>query len=146
MRYRQLTTGTLALGVLLLIDVLRVWLPGIITIFGQAASTPAELMGAFALGWFVLAMGAPAVVRRVGARPVTVVAAVALAVARLALTAAPGGRTQLWLATAGLLAGLVWLVGVAADTDRPGPGAGVGVRGQRGSARGAGHRRPGLAG
>ncbi|MEU8113245.1 endonuclease/exonuclease/phosphatase family protein [Micromonospora sp. NPDC048947] len=126
MRYRQLTTGTLALGVLLLIDVLRVWLPGIITIFGQAASTPAELMGAFALGWFVLAMGAPAVVRRVGARPVTVVAAVALAVARLALTAGPGGRTQLWLATAGLLAGLVWLVGVAADTERPVPGLALG--------------------
>ncbi|MFE0528970.1 endonuclease/exonuclease/phosphatase family protein [Micromonospora parva] len=126
MRYRQLTTGTLALGVLLLIDVLRVWLPGIITIFGQAASTPAELMGAFALGWFVLALGAPAVVGRVGARPVTVVAAVALAVARLTLTAAPGGRTQLWVATAGLLAGLVWLVGVAADTDRPVPGLALG--------------------
>ncbi|WP_433267603.1 endonuclease/exonuclease/phosphatase family protein [Micromonospora vinacea] len=126
MRYRQVTTGTLALGVLLLIDVLRVWLPGIITIFGQAASTPAELMGAFALGWFVLAMGAPAVVRRVGARPVVVVAAVALAVARLTLTAAPGGRTQLWLATAGLLAGLVWLVGVAADTERPVPGLALG--------------------
>ncbi|WP_444950253.1 hypothetical protein [Micromonospora ureilytica] len=126
MRYRQLTTGTLALGVLLLIDVLRVWLPGIITIFGQAASTPAELMGAFALGWFVLALGAPALVRRVGARPVTVVAAVALAVARLTLTAAPGGRTQLWVATAGLLAGLVWLVGVAADTDRPVPGLALG--------------------
>ncbi|MEU7585218.1 endonuclease/exonuclease/phosphatase family protein [Micromonospora sp. NPDC049230] len=127
MRYRQVTTGTLALGVLLLIDVLRVWLPGIITIFGQAASTPAELMGAFALGWFVLAMGAPAVVRRVGARPVTVVAAVVLALARLALTTAPGGRTQLWLATAGLLAGLVWLVGVAADTDRPVPGLALGL-------------------
>ncbi|MEU7675915.1 endonuclease/exonuclease/phosphatase family protein [Micromonospora taraxaci] len=126
MRYRQLTTGTLALGVILLIDVLRVWLPGIITIFGQAASTPAELMGAFALGWFVLALGAPAVVRRVGARPVVVVAAVVLALARLALTAAPGGRTQLWLATAGLLAGLVWLVGVAADTDRPVPGLALG--------------------
>ncbi|MGC5306886.1 endonuclease/exonuclease/phosphatase family protein [Micromonospora zamorensis] len=126
MRYRQLTTGTLALGVILLIDVLRVWLPGIITIFGQAASTPAELMGAFALGWFVLALGAPAVVRRVGARPVTVAAAVLLAAARLALTATPGGRTQLWLATAGLLAGLVWLVGVAADTDRPVPGLALG--------------------
>ncbi|SCF30727.1 endonuclease/exonuclease/phosphatase family protein [Micromonospora chokoriensis] len=126
MRYRQLTTGTLALGVVLLIDVLRVWLPGIITIFGQAASTPAELMGAFALGWFVLALGAPAVVRRVGARPVVVVAAAALALARLALTAAPGGRTQLWLATAGLLAGLVWLVGVAAGTDRPVPGLALG--------------------
>ncbi|MDG4808289.1 endonuclease/exonuclease/phosphatase family protein [Micromonospora sp. WMMD1120] len=127
MRYRQLTTGTLALGVLLLIDVLRVWLPGIITIFGQAASTPAELMGAFALGWFVLALGAPALVRAVGARPVTVVGAVLLAVARLALTAAPGGRAQLWLATAGLLAGLVWLVGVAADTDRPVPGLALGL-------------------
>ncbi|GAB3955535.1 hypothetical protein GCM10027614_65160 [Micromonospora vulcania] len=38
-RYRLFTTGSLALGVILLIDVLRVWLPGIITIFGQAAST-----------------------------------------------------------------------------------------------------------
>src|SRR6185312_5920446 len=118
-RYRQLTTGSLALGVVLLIDVLRVWLPGIITIFGQAASTPAEVMGAFALGWFVLAMAVPALVRRVGARRVTVVAAVLLAVARLALTSAPGGRPQLWLATAGLFAGLVWLVGVAGGTDRP---------------------------
>ncbi|MET8353348.1 MULTISPECIES: endonuclease/exonuclease/phosphatase family protein [unclassified Micromonospora] len=127
MRYRQLTTGWLALGVILLIDVLRVWLPGIITIFGQAASTPAELMGAFALGWFVLALAAPALVRRVGARPVTVAAAVVLAAARLALTAAPGGRTQLWLATAGLLAGLVWLVGVAAATDRPVPGLALGL-------------------
>ncbi|MDG4759635.1 endonuclease/exonuclease/phosphatase family protein [Micromonospora sp. WMMD710] len=127
MRYRQLASASLALGVLLLIDVLRVWLPGIITIFGQAASTPAELMGAFALGWFVLALGAPAVVRRVGARPVTVAAAVVLAGARLALTAAPGGRAQLWLATAGLLAGLVWLVGVAAGTDRPVPGLALGL-------------------
>lgn len=126
-RYRQLATASLALGVLLLIDVLRVWLPGIITIFGQAASTPAELMGAFALGWFVLALAAPAVVRRLGARPVTVAAAVALAGARLALTATPGGRPQLWLATAGLLAGLVWLVGVAAGTDRPVPGLALGL-------------------
>ncbi|MEU8168005.1 endonuclease/exonuclease/phosphatase family protein [Micromonospora sp. NPDC049004] len=127
MRYRQLTTGSLALGVVLLIDVLRVWLPGIITIFGQAASTPAEVMGAFALGWFVLAMAVPALVRRVGARRVTVVAAVLLAVARLALTSAPGGRPQLWLATAGLFAGLVWLVGVAGGTDRPVPGLALGL-------------------
>ncbi|MCO1596165.1 endonuclease/exonuclease/phosphatase family protein [Micromonospora sp. RHAY321] len=127
MRYRHLTTGSLALGVILLIDVLRVWLPGIITIFGQAASTPAELMGAFALGWFLLALAAPALVRRVGARPVTVVAAVVLAAARLALTATPGGRPQLWMATAGLLAGLVWLVGVAARTDAPVPGLALGL-------------------
>ncbi|MFF5179006.1 endonuclease/exonuclease/phosphatase family protein [Micromonospora sp. NPDC000316] len=127
MRYRQLTTASLALGVILLIDVLRVWLPGIITIFGQAASTPAELMGAFALGWFVLAAAAPALVRRVGARPVTVAAAVLLAAARLALTATPGGRVQLWLATAGLLAGLVWLAGAAGGIDRPVPGLALGL-------------------
>ncbi|MEU9506419.1 endonuclease/exonuclease/phosphatase family protein [Micromonospora sp. NPDC048170] len=127
MRYRHLTTATLALGVVLLTDVLRVFLPAVITIFGQAASTPAELLGAFALGWFVLALAAPALVRRVGARPVTLVAAVLLVVARLAVTGQPGGRLQLWLATAGLLAGLVWLAGAAAGTDRPVPGLALGL-------------------
>ncbi|MER7420797.1 endonuclease/exonuclease/phosphatase family protein [Micromonospora peucetia] len=127
MRYRHLTTVTLALGVVLLADVLRVFLPAVITIFGQAASTPAELLGAFAFGWFLLALAAPALVRRVGARPVTLVAAVLLVVARLAVNGQPGGRLQLWLATAGLLAGLVWLAGVAAGTDRPVPGLALGL-------------------
>ncbi|WP_406107648.1 endonuclease/exonuclease/phosphatase family protein [Micromonospora globbae] len=127
MRQRQLATALVALGVVLLTDVLRVWLPGIITIFGQAASTPAELMGAFALGWFVLALAAPALIRRAGSRPVTLAAAALLAGTRLALTATPGGRTQLWLATAGLVAGLVWLAGTAATTERPVPGLAVGL-------------------
>ncbi|WP_433391178.1 endonuclease/exonuclease/phosphatase family protein [Micromonospora sp. KLBMP9576] len=127
MRYRHLTTVTLALGVVLLADVLRVFLPAVITIFGQAASTPAELLGAFALGWFLLALAAPALVRRVGARPVTLAAAVLLVVARLAVNGQPGGRLQLWLATAGLLAGLVWLAGAAAGTDRPVPGLALGL-------------------
>ncbi|MDT0528789.1 endonuclease/exonuclease/phosphatase family protein [Micromonospora sp. DSM 115977] len=127
MRYRLLTTVTLALGVVLLVDVLRVFLPAVITIFGQAASTPAELLGAFAFGWFLLALAAPALIRRVGARPVTLVAAVLLVVARLAVNGQPGGRLQLWLATAGLLAGLVWLAGVAAGTDRPVPGLALGL-------------------
>ncbi|MGK5522274.1 endonuclease/exonuclease/phosphatase family protein [Micromonospora sp. URMC 107] len=127
MRYRHFPTVTLALGVVLLVDVLRVFLPAVITIFGQAASTPAELLGAFAFGWFLLALAAPALVRRVGARPVTLVAAVLLVVARLAVNGQPGGRLQLWLATAGLLAGLVWLAGVAAGTDRPVPGLALGL-------------------
>ncbi|WP_231928377.1 endonuclease/exonuclease/phosphatase family protein [Micromonospora echinaurantiaca] len=126
-RYRHLTTAALALGLVLLTDVLRVWLPSIITIFGQAASTPAELMGAFALGWFLLALAAPPLVRRVGVRRITLAAAVLLAAVRLALTAAPGGRAQLWLATAGLLAGLLWLAGVAAGTPRPVPGLALGL-------------------
>ncbi|MFI7433226.1 endonuclease/exonuclease/phosphatase family protein [Micromonospora haikouensis] len=127
MRYRHLSTAALALGIVVLTDVLRVFLPSVITIFGQAATTPAELLGAFALGWFVLALVFPPLVRRLGARPVTLAAAVALGGARLALTAAPGGRTQLWLATVGLLAGLLWLAGTAATTGRPVPGLALGI-------------------
>ncbi|MFF3865403.1 endonuclease/exonuclease/phosphatase family protein [Micromonospora sp. NPDC001898] len=127
MRYRHLHTATLALGIVVLIDVLRVFLPSVITIFGQAAATPAELLGAFALGWFVLALAFPPLLRRLGARPVTLVAAVALAGLRLALTAAPGGRAQLWLATAGLVAGLLWLAGTTARTHRPVPGLALGL-------------------
>ncbi|SCG62750.1 endonuclease/exonuclease/phosphatase family protein [Micromonospora humi] len=129
MRHRHLSTLTLALGVAVLLDVLRVWLPSVITLFGRAAETPAELLGAFALGWFVLALGAPALVRRLGARPVGLAAAGVLAAVRLALTAAPGGPTQLWLACAGLLAGLVWLASVAASVDRPVPGLALGLAG-----------------
>ncbi|GGR71266.1 hypothetical protein GCM10010169_13800 [Micromonospora fulviviridis] len=129
MRHRHLPTVALALGVVVLLDVLRVWLPSIITIFGQAAETPAELLGAFALGWFVLALAAPVLVRRLGARPVRLVAAGLLAATRLALTAAPGGRVQLWLACAGLLAGLVWLAATAATVVRPVPGLAFGLAG-----------------
>ncbi|MEU4479481.1 endonuclease/exonuclease/phosphatase family protein [Micromonospora sp. NPDC023966] len=129
MRHRHLPTALLALGVVVLLDVLRVWLPSIITIFGQAAETPAELLGAFALGWFVLALAAPVLVRRLGPRPVGLVAAGALAATRLALTAAPGGRVQLWLACAGLLAGLVWLAATAATAARPVPGLAFGLAG-----------------
>ncbi|MEW2327154.1 endonuclease/exonuclease/phosphatase family protein [Micromonospora chersina] len=129
MRHRHLPTVALALGVVVLLDVLRVWLPSIITIFGRAAETPAELLGAFALGWFVLALAAPVLVRRVGARPARLAAAGLLAATRLALTAAPGGRVQLWLACAGLLAGLVWLAATAATVARPVPGLASGLAG-----------------
>ncbi|KKK03518.1 endonuclease/exonuclease/phosphatase family protein [Micromonospora sp. HK10] len=129
MRHRHLPTAALALGVAVLLDVLRVWLPSIITIFGQAAATPAELLGAFALGWFVLALAAPVLVRRLGSRPVGLAAAGVLAATRLALTAAPGGRLQLWLACAGLLAGLVWLAATAATAVRPVPGLAFGLGG-----------------
>ncbi|MEU5525730.1 endonuclease/exonuclease/phosphatase family protein [Micromonospora chersina] len=129
MRHRHLPTVALALGVVVLLDVLRVWLPSIITIFGQAAETPAELLGAFALGWFVLALAAPVLVRRLAARPARLAAAGFLAAIRLALTAAPGGRVQLWLACAGLLAGLVWLAATAATVVRPVPGLAFGLAG-----------------
>ncbi|MFJ5543698.1 endonuclease/exonuclease/phosphatase family protein [Micromonospora chalcea] len=129
MRHRHLPTLALALGIAVLLDVLRVWLPSVITLFGRAAETPAELLGAFALGWFLLALAAPALVRRIGAAPVGLVAAGVLAAARLALTAQPGGPAQLWLACAGLLAGLVWLAATAASVPRPVTGLALGLAG-----------------
>ncbi|MBQ1050716.1 endonuclease/exonuclease/phosphatase family protein [Micromonospora sp. C51] len=127
MSQRRLGTAALALGIVVLTDVLRVFLPSVITIFGQAASTPAELLGAFAVGWFVLALAAPALVARVGPATVGITAALVLGAARLALTAAPGGRAQLWLASAGLLAGLVWLAATAARVAHPLPGLVLGL-------------------
>ncbi|MFV2100442.1 endonuclease/exonuclease/phosphatase family protein [Micromonospora sp. LOL_024] len=124
---RRLNTVTLALGLVVLTDMLRVFLPSVITIFGQAASTPAELLGAFTLGWFVLALAVPALVARIGPHLVGVAAAALLGAARLALTAAPGGRAQLWLATAGLLAGLAWLAATAVRVERPVPGLALGL-------------------
>src|SRR5215218_641753 len=63
---RRAGTAAVALGVVLLVDVLRVFLPSVITVFGRAAETPAELLGAFALVWFVLPLGAPVLARWAG--------------------------------------------------------------------------------
>jgi endonuclease/exonuclease/phosphatase family metal-dependent hydrolase len=104
---------SVALGTVLLVDVLRVFLPSVITIFGRAAETPAELLGAFGLLWFVLPLGAPLLARRVGSGRVLLAAALVLAAARLVLQVAGGGRPQLWTAAVGLTAGLVWLGQVA---------------------------------
>lgn len=100
------------LGVVVFVDVLRVWLPSIITIFGQAASTPAELLGAFALMWFVLAFLAPVVARVAGPARFGVVAGLVLGGCRLVLVVT-SGPAQLYVASAGLLAGLSWLVTLA---------------------------------
>jgi endonuclease/exonuclease/phosphatase family metal-dependent hydrolase len=109
----------------LLVDVLRVWLPSIITIFGQAASTPAELLGAFALMWFLLAFLAPVLARLLGARAVGAGAGLVLAGCRLALVGT-SGQAQLYVAAVGLLAGLTWLVTLAMR-QVPGTGLALGL-------------------
>ncbi len=109
---------SIALGVLLLVDVLRVFLPSVITIFGQAASTPAELMGGFALLWFLAGFAAPWLAALVGPARFAAGAAVVLATARVVLLATGGGRPQLYVAAAGLLAGLGWLVATAMSPPR----------------------------
>ncbi|WP_433049625.1 endonuclease/exonuclease/phosphatase family protein [Dactylosporangium sp. CS-033363] len=102
-----------AAGVLLLLDLLRVWLPSIITIFGQAASTPAELMGAFALAWFVAGVAAAPLANRLGPRRLALAAGALLVLARLALIFVRGGQPQLYVASLGLLAGLAFLAATA---------------------------------
>ena len=119
--------AALAAGVLLLIDVLRVWLPSIITIFGQAASTPAELLGAFGLAWFLAGFAAPPLARTLGPRRVAAAAAIALAVLRAALLVVHGGQPQLYLASVGLLAGITWLAATAESGERVSPGVPAGI-------------------
>ncbi|MDL4817627.1 endonuclease/exonuclease/phosphatase family protein [Actinomadura opuntiae] len=101
------------LGVLVLADVLRVFLPSLITLVGSAGSTPAEVMGAYAVSWFVAAFLTVPLTRLVPARRVALAAGGALIVARIVLQATDGGDPQLYSASIGLLAGLVWLVATA---------------------------------
>ncbi|MGI5237130.1 endonuclease/exonuclease/phosphatase family protein [Dactylosporangium sp. CA-139066] len=121
------TDLAVAAGVLLLADLLRVWLPSIITIFGQAASTPAELMGAFALAWFVAAAAAVPLAKRLGPARVALAGALGLAAARLALIFVHGGAPQLYTASAGLLLGLTWLAATAVAGASPGVGVPLGL-------------------
>ena len=93
-------------GLWLLIDVLRMWTPSLITIFGRAAETPPELIGAFAL-----ACGAAPLLLLLlpRTRRMTQLALVLLLVARAALLLTDGGRPQLVVASLGTVAGLWWL-------------------------------------
>ncbi|GIH92783.1 endonuclease/exonuclease/phosphatase family protein [Planobispora siamensis] len=102
-----------ALGVLVLTDVLRVFLPSLITLFGRAGSTPAEMMGLYALSWFVAAFLAVPLARLVPAPRIALGAGALLLAARAVLQLTDGGDAQLYTASAGVLAGLVWLVAVA---------------------------------
>ena len=104
-----------ALGVALLTDVLRVFLPSLLTIFGDAGSTPAAGLGAFAALWFVLGLAALPAVGRLGPGVVAALGAAGLAVARLVLQSANGGGVQLYAASAGVTAAVVWLIAVASS-------------------------------
>lgn len=101
----------LALGVVLLLDVLRVFLPSLITLFGRAGETPPELMGLYAAAWFIL----PFLALFAKPRHALLGGAAALVLARLLLQA---GVSQLYVASAGVTAGLVFLYGCAATVPR----------------------------
>ncbi|MFI6601155.1 endonuclease/exonuclease/phosphatase family protein [Nonomuraea sp. NPDC050536] len=96
----------LALGVALFFDVLRVFLPSLITLFGRAGETPPELMGLYAAAWFVL----PFLGLRLRPRWALVGGAVALVACLLVLQAS---QLQLYASSVGVSAGLLFLTGCA---------------------------------
>ncbi|MET9709982.1 endonuclease/exonuclease/phosphatase family protein [Nocardiopsis alba] len=113
MRQGRLST---LLGTVLLLDVLRVFLPSLITLFGQAGSTGPEIMGAYALAWFLLPFPAALLARRVPPATLALVTAALLAVGRIALQTTEGGDPQLYLSSALVGLGAVWLTCVVAAT------------------------------
>lgn len=115
-----------ALGTVLLLDVLRVWQPSVIFIYGRAGSTPAAEMGAFAAMWVIAGLLAAATARVLGPRQLVVLGAGLLAVARLGVPLSGGGDPQLYLASLGWVGAMVWAGGaVAGAPDRRSIGEGL---------------------
>jgi endonuclease/exonuclease/phosphatase family metal-dependent hydrolase/uncharacterized membrane protein len=100
----------------LLIDVLRVWLPSVVHVQGDAGSTPALQLGAFALLWFLLPFPLALATRRLHPALLFTAGVAVLAALRIGLQFTAGGRLQLWLACAALVAGITALVALAAGT------------------------------
>ena len=97
-------------GVWLLVDLWRVWTPSLITIFGQAASTPPEAIGGFAIGVMAAPLVLLLVLRGPLARPSALRWLLLLAAAaRLVLMLVGGGQPQLAVASAGVMVAVLWL-------------------------------------
>ncbi|MFC4336295.1 endonuclease/exonuclease/phosphatase family protein [Salininema proteolyticum] len=100
----------LALLSYLLLELLAVFLPGLTTVVGDAGSTPAELMGAYALGTFLLPFALLLLTGRLR-RKVALLRFFALGAiaARTALPFTPDGWPMAATATAGTVAALTYL-------------------------------------
>jgi endonuclease/exonuclease/phosphatase family metal-dependent hydrolase len=103
-----------AMTTLLLVEILRVWLPSVTFVYGRAGSTPATTMGMFAAVWFLVPLVAVPLLRRAPTGLVFGVTGLATAALRLVLQATSGGDAQLWVASFGVLAGLLALTALAA--------------------------------
>lgn len=102
-----------ALGVLLLLDALRVFLPSLITIFGDAGSTSPALLGGFALAWFAAGLVAAVVGRYTYGGVIRAAGAAALLAGHLALLFTDGGQPQLYAAAVAVAGGYWYVTGDA---------------------------------
>lgn len=98
------------------VGALRVWLPSVVHVFGDAGTTPAYRMGLFALACFLVPVPVALLVRRVGALPWWRLGVVVLAAGRVALQLTDGGWPQLVTATIALVGGASALIALAAGT------------------------------
>ncbi|HEU4568535.1 MAG TPA: endonuclease/exonuclease/phosphatase family protein [Marmoricola sp.] len=107
-----------AAGTWLLVDLWRVWTPSLITIFGQAASTPPEAIGGFAIGVMavpllaLLLLGSllPSLHLSSLPGPVALRWLLLLATAaRVVLMLVGGGEPQLVVASVGVAVAALWL-------------------------------------
>ncbi|TKK89132.1 endonuclease [Herbidospora galbida] len=101
--------AAVTLGLLLLMDAVRVLLPSLITIYGRAGDTPPEQLGLFAALWFVL----PLLALLLPARWALLGGGAVLAVGRVVLQATDGGLPQLYVSAVSVTAGIVFLYGSA---------------------------------
>ena len=107
MRQGRLVT---MLGTVLFLDVLRVFLPSLITLFGRAGATSPEIMGAFALVWFLAPFPFVFLARWLSPLSLTLATGGLLALGRVVIQTTEGGEPQLYLASALVGLGSVWLV------------------------------------
>src|SRR5699024_7594460 len=109
--YRPVRVAAVAAGVWMLVDIVRVWTPTLITRVGQAADTPPELLGLFALGC-VLVPFIPLVIWRNRPRAQSGAlqgsAAIALG-CRIVLQFVPGEDLQVIASSLGVVAIFTWL-------------------------------------
>ncbi|GAB1816903.1 endonuclease/exonuclease/phosphatase family protein [Herbidospora sp. RD11066] len=101
--------AAVTLGLLLFMDAVRVLLPSLITIYGQAGDTPPEQLGLFAALWFVL----PLLALLIPPRWALLGGAGVLALGRVALQATDGGFPQLYVSAVSVTAAIVFLYGSA---------------------------------
>lgn len=112
-------TAAVAVGMVVTLVAVRVWLPSVLFIYGRAGSTPAADLAVFGLLPFVVALLVAATTIRVDVSRAAAPLAFALVAARLALQSTSGGTPQLVVATVAVTVGMVWLVVVATGAVPP---------------------------
>jgi endonuclease/exonuclease/phosphatase family metal-dependent hydrolase len=109
--------GAAALG-LVLLEVIRVWLPSLVVILGEGSGVSPLGLGGVTLATLAIAPLCAVTLGRVPARILWILGAAVLLGARLTLIGSLGGSAQVWAATVGVAGGAVAVVGLAAGAPR----------------------------